>query len=94
MQIGEIKIEPKEQGIGKRRASLAGQASPARGQATTRSKQLRLPGSACRGLRGLNHPANRASTTHVVNQCSVKPQVDYVAAFATWQPSPTEETHR
>ena len=76
MQLREIEIEPKEQDIGKRRASLAGQASPARGQATTRSKQPRLPGSACRGLRGLNHPANRASMTHVINQCDVKPQGD------------------
>ena len=67
MQLGEIEIEPKEQDIGKRRASLAGQASPAKGQAPTRSKQPRLPVSACQGLRGLNHPTNRASTTHVVN---------------------------
>ena len=67
MQVGEIKIEPKEQDISKRRASLAGQASPARGQATTRSKQPRLPGSAYRGLSGLNHPTNRASMTHVIN---------------------------
>ena len=49
MQLGEIEIEPKEQDIGKRRASLAGQASPARGQATTRSKQPRLPDRACGG---------------------------------------------
>ena len=76
MQLGEIEIDPKEQDIGKIRASLAGQASPARGQATTRSKQPRLPGSTCRGSWGLNHPANRACMTHVVNQCGVKPQGD------------------
>ena len=76
MQIGRAKIKPEKQDIVKRKASLAGQASPARGQATTRSKQPRLPGSAYRGLWGLNHPANHASTTHVVNQCGVKPQDD------------------
>ena len=76
MQLKEIEIEPKEQDIGKRKASLPGQASPARGQATTRSKQPRLPGSTCRGSWGLNHPANRASMTHVINQCVVNPQGD------------------
>ena len=76
MQLRGTKIEPKEQDIGKRRASLAGQASPARGEATTRSKQPRLPGRACRGSRGQNHPTNHSSTTHVVNQCGVKPQDD------------------
>ena len=81
MQLKEIEIEPKEQDIGKRRASLAGQVSPARGEATTRTKRPRLPDRACRGSRGLNHPTNHSSTTHVVNQCGVKLQDDYVEAI-------------
>lgn len=68
--------QAKEQYIGKRRASLAGKASLTRGQATTRSKQPRLPGSTCRGLRGLNHHTNHTEMTHVINQCGVKPQGD------------------
>ena len=76
MQLRETMIEPEQQDIGKRRASLARQTSPARGKATTRSKQPRIPGRACRGSRGLNHPANHSGTTYVVNQCGVKPQDD------------------
>ena len=76
MQPRGTKIEPEEQDINKRRAFLPGQASPARGETTTRSKQSRLPGRACRGSRGQNHPTNHSSTTHVVNQCDVKPQGD------------------
>ena len=76
MQLRGIKIKREEQYIGKRRASLAGQASPARGKATTRSKQSRLPGRACRGSQGKNHPTNHSNTTHVVNQYGVKPQDD------------------
>ena len=76
MQLRGTKIEPKEQDIGKRRASLAGQVSPARGKATTKSEQSRLPGKVCWGSRGLNHPTNHSSTTHVVDQCGVKPQGD------------------
>ena len=51
MQIRGTKIKPEDQDIGKRRASLAGQASPARGEATTRTKQPRLPDRVCRGTR-------------------------------------------
>ena len=76
MQLRRTKIEPKEQDIGKRRASLARQVSPARGKATTRSRQPEHPGKVCRGSRGPNHPTNHSSTTHVVNQCGVKPQND------------------
>ena len=76
MQLRETKVKLEEKDIGKRRASLARQASPARGEATTRSKQPRLPGRACRGSRGLNHPANHSGPNHVVNQCGVKPQDD------------------
>ena len=76
MQIRGTKIKPEKQDIVKRKASLAGQASPARGKATTRSKQPRLSGRACRGSRGLNHPANHSNMTHDVNQCDVKPQGD------------------
>ena len=67
MQLRGTKIKPEEKDIGKRRASLAGQASPARGEATTRSKQPRLPNRACRGSRGLNHPANHSNATHIIN---------------------------
>ena len=73
MQPRETKIKPEEQDIGKRRASLAGQASPARGEATTR---CRHPGKVYRGSWGQNHPTNHSSTTHVVNQCGVKPEGD------------------
>ena len=66
-----IKLE--EQDIGKRRASLVGQASPARGEAAARNRQPRHPGKVCRGSLGQNHPTNHSSTTHVVNQCGVKP---------------------
>ena len=76
MQSRGAKTEPEEQDIGKRGASLAGQASLARGEATTRSKQSRLPDRACRGSQGQNHPTNHSNTTHVVNQCGVKPQDD------------------
>ena len=76
MQFRGTKIEPEEQDIGKRRASLAGQASPARGEATTRSKESKLPGRACRGSRRQNHLTNHSSATHVINQCGVKPQGD------------------
>ena len=76
MQLKETKDELKKQYITKRRASLAGQASPARGKATTRSKQSRLPSRACRGSWGQNHPTNHSTTTYVINQCGVKPQDD------------------
>ena len=76
MQLRGTKIEPKEQDIGKRRASLAGQGSPGRGKDTTRSKQPRLLGRAYRGSRGQSHPTNRSRMTHVVNPCGVKMQDD------------------
>ena len=76
MQPRETNIEREEQDIGKRRASLARQASPARGEATTRSKQSRLPERAYRGSRGQDHHTNHSNTTHVVNKCGVKPQDD------------------
>ena len=76
MQFRGTKIKPEEKYIGKRRASLARQASPARGEATARSRQPRPPGKVCRGSQGQNHPTNHSSTTHVVNQCGVKPQGD------------------
>ena len=73
MQLRRTKIEPKEQDIGKRRASLARQVSPARGKATTRRIQPRHPGRACWGSRRQNHLTNHSSLTHIVNQCDVKP---------------------
>ena len=76
MQFRGTRIKPEEQAIDKRRAYLAGQASPARGEATARSRQLRHPGMVCRGSQGQNHPTNKSSTTHVVNECGVKPQDD------------------
>lgn len=76
MQLRRTKIEPKEQDIGKRRASLVGQASPARGEATTRRKQPRLLGRAYRGSQGQNRPTNHSSMTHVINKYGVKPQDD------------------
>ena len=76
MQLRGIKIKPEEQDIGKRRASLVGQASPARGEATARSRQPRHPDKVCRGSRGQNHPTNHSSTTHVVDRSGVKTQGD------------------
>ena len=75
MQFRRTEIKPEEQYIGKRRASFAGHASPARGEATTRSRQPRHPGKVCRGSRGQNHPTNHSSMTHVINQCGVKLQM-------------------
>ena len=75
-QIREAKNEARKQDIIKGKASLAGQVSPARGEDTARSKQPRHPGMVCRGSRGQNHPTNHSSTTHVVNQCDLKPQDD------------------
>ena len=76
MQLRETKTKPEKQGIGKGKAYLAGEGGPARGAATTRSKQSRLPDRACWGSRGQDHPTNHSNTTHVVNQCGVKPQDD------------------
>ena len=76
MQFKESKIRIEEQEIGKRRASVGGQAIPARGEATTRSRQPRHPDKVCRGSRGQNHPTNHSSMTHVINQCGAKPQGD------------------
>ena len=73
MQFRGTKIKPEEQDIGKRRASLAGQVSPARGEATTGSRQPRYPGKVCRGSWG---PTNHSSMTHVINKYGVKPQDD------------------
>ena len=74
MQLRGAKIKPGEQDISKGRASLARQAIPARGEATTRSKQPRLLGKDCWGSQGLNHPAYHSNMTHVVDQYGVKPQ--------------------
>ena len=57
-----------------REASLAGQASPAQGKATPRSKQSKCSSRACWGSQKQNHLTNHSTTTHVVNQCGVKPQ--------------------
>ena len=65
MQIGGTKIKPQKQDIFKKKASFTGQASSARGEASTKIKQPRLPGRACRGSRGQNHPTNHSNTTHV-----------------------------
>ena len=74
MQIRGTKIKPKKQDIIKKKASFAGQVSPARGEATPRSRQPRHPGKVCQGSQGQNHPTNHSNTTHIINQCGVKPQ--------------------
>ena len=76
MQIRETKIEPEKQIIAKRKAFLAGQASPARGKATPRDRQPKRLSRACRGSRRQNHISKHSSTTHVINQCGVKLQDD------------------
>ena len=43
MQLRRTKTEPRKQDVGKRRASLVGQVSQARGEANTRSKATKAP---------------------------------------------------
>ena len=76
MQLREAKAKPKKQDITKRRASLARHVSPTRGKATPRSRRPRRPDRANRDSLRQNHLTNHSSTTHVVDQCSVKPQDD------------------
>ena len=67
MQIRETKIEPEKRDITKRKASLTGQSSLARGEATPRSKRPKRPGRACRGSRRQKHLTIHSATTHVIN---------------------------
>ena len=76
MHIRGTKTKPVKQDIIERKASLARQARPARGEATPRSGQPRHPGRAGWGSRRKNHHTNHTTMTHIVNQCSVKPQDD------------------
>ena len=76
MQIRGTKIKPEKQDIVKRKAFLPDQANTARGEATPRSRQPKRPGRAFRDSRRQNHLTNHSTTTHVVDQCGVKPQGD------------------
>ena len=81
MQLRETKAKPEKQDIAKRRASVDGQAIPARGKATHRSRRTRHPGKVCQGSRRQNHLTNHSNMTHVVDQCSVNSQDDLVVAI-------------
>ena len=76
MLIRGTKTKPEKQDIVKRRACLAGQASPAWGKATLRRGQPRHPGRACRGSQKQNHLNNHSAMTQIIDQCGVKPQSD------------------
>ena len=76
MQLREIKIKPKEQDIGKRRASLAGQASPARGEATTRSKATEAPRQSLPGIAGADTPpTTQVQPTSPINAVSTRKMI-------------------
>ena len=76
MQIRRTKIKPEKQDTIRRKASYAGQASSARGEATPGRRHPRRPGRAYQDTRRQNHLTNYSAMTHIINQCGVKPQSD------------------
>ena len=90
MKIKGTKIKPEKQDTLKGKASFAGQASSAKGEATPTSRQPRRPGRAYRDSRRRDHFTNHSTTTHIVNQCGVSRRMIKWQPFATWRPLPTK----
>ena len=74
MQNKKTKIKLEEKDTTTRKASLAGQGSSTRTGSPREEDVHDAPAGACRGSRRQNHLTNYSATTHVINQCGVKPQ--------------------
>ena len=76
MWIKRTKVKLEKQDTTKRKTSLAGQTSSARAE----PPQKRISKTSRQCLPGLTEAKttspNQSATTHVVNQCGVKPQSD------------------
>ena len=76
MQIKRTKVKPEKQDTTRRKTSLVGQTSSARAGSPPEENIQDVPAGPSRTHGGKNHLTNYSATTHVVNQCGVKPQSD------------------